>query len=156
MKQSCYCSQSPVLLSCRQGKMDTGHVGGDQLGTGRAVWVLHPTRGLTPSLITPAATSTNPGGRGDWERWRADRFDGLPAGGKAVQERVILANDLIRAKPFAGGKASVVERGCPWGCVLGAVQARCRGLWLGWGGSASLQAGHDVPPASPGWRTCQQ
>lgn len=51
-----------------------------------------------------------------------------------MQERVILANDLITAKPFAGGKASVVERGCPWGCVLGAAWAYCRGPWLGWRG----------------------
>lgn len=69
MKQSCYCPQSPVLLSSRQGKMDTGHGGGDQLGTGRAVRVPHPTRGLTlrwahPFAHNPSSNQHKP--RGSW------------------------------------------------------------------------------------------
>lgn len=55
----------------------------------------------------------------------------LAAGGKEVEERVILANDPISTRPFAHG--SLVQGGSPWSCALCTVWVHPRGgLWLGW------------------------
>lgn len=72
-----------------------------------------------------------------------------------VKERVILAHDLIRAKPFAGG--SVWFRGVLPGAVPLAQSRLITERGYGWAGGVQLplQKGPSIPPASSARRTYQ-
>lgn len=125
----------PVFLQVRQDGHGPrwGAPAGSSL-PGGAVRVPHPAQGCTPRRAHPV--SQNPSSDKGKPKPR-HALAGLLAGDKVGKARVVLANDLIRAKPFAGG-STTVQRGFPWDCALSRVRAYPRGgLWPGWRSSAS-------------------
>lgn len=135
VKWSCCRCQSPVLFLADEGGWTWAMSGGTSWKQPPR-WGCAGTASHTPRWAHPVShnpNSANPRVRGDRRRRGTGALAGLPAGGKAVKERVTLANDLIRAKPFPGGSIRFSEG--PLGlCPQQSWAGPRGGLWLGWRG----------------------